>query len=257
MQEPFMTKEFCDMMNRFIQLKYIEGIPTFDGKRTYFWSNKKFDSIKKQYLVDENIKKPVKYFFIKQPATHEESFKSYHKHFRNQLRKAKKQNLILEIYEIPDAEKIRSCYDLYKQNIERLNGVYFPFEFFQAICDLSYSQICAVKKDDEIVSIALLLGNLLFIQASNAHGRQLCANNLLYDSFYQNFENEMFFLGTSFSGSGHYRFKKHSGAKPIPVAPTTIDLISSLSFLRKSKFIKKILSKITNNKKIFKYFFPY
>ena len=68
-QQPFMQSEFCQMLEEFIPIKYINEVPTFNGKRTFFWSTIKFDSVKLQYLISNSLDKPLKYFFIKFPQS--------------------------------------------------------------------------------------------------------------------------------------------------------------------------------------------
>ena len=255
MQEPFMDPEFCNILSKYVPLKRVGGIPTFNGKRTFFWSSVKFARIGQQFLVGENITKPVTYFFTKYSMPYEETIKSYHQSFRNQVRKAIKNNLIAAVYNTPGLELIKTCYRIYDENIKRLNSLSFPYEFFYDLCKLSYAQLYVVKNDQAIVSFGLLLGNFLYLQASTKKGRDLCANNLLYDTIYRNFENRILFLGTSISNSGHFRFKINSGAKPLPAAPTKLDLIRYLGrfkILRNNKFFGFIARKI-DSKEILKY----
>ena len=50
MHKPFVTEEFVNMLSKYVKIKYINDIPTING-RTYFWANKKFEGVKKQSVV--------------------------------------------------------------------------------------------------------------------------------------------------------------------------------------------------------------
>ena len=256
--EPFTTPEFCKILNNYTKLNYIFGIPTFNGKRTFFYSLTQFKGIKQQYLISEKVKKPIKYFFIKYSLPYEQTLKQYHKHFRNQLRKSLK-NKDLQVKDIVNNKLnyIDSCYSLYCENMKALNTFSFPYDFFCNLCKLSYSRLIIIQHKHKIISFGLLLGNVLFIQSSNLEGHKMCANNLLYDYIYKLYENKIIFMGTSFPNSGQYRFKINSGATPIPIKSQEFSLFLYLPTYFRNNLIIGFLLRQINNRKMLPYFLPY
>jgi hypothetical protein len=92
--DPFVTNEFINMLSKYVEIKRIKGIPTING-RTYFWANKKFEDVKKQYVIGGNKTSPKSYF-VKYPCNYEETYLNYARDFKNHLKKSKGK-LALEI----------------------------------------------------------------------------------------------------------------------------------------------------------------
>ncbi|MFZ5341505.1 MAG: hypothetical protein ACOZBL_02930, partial [Patescibacteria group bacterium] len=104
-----------------------------------------------------NFNKPNKYFFIKPPISYKKIFKNYHIHFRNQVRKAQKNNLQFRTINNPDQKIIERCYKIYDENMYNLNTFSFNFDFFKDISTLSFSFYIVVEKNNEIISFGLML----------------------------------------------------------------------------------------------------
>lgn len=250
-EDAFLQKEFCDVLSRFLPIQYVNGIPTLHGK-SFFWSEHKYEGLKKQYLVGARsyeATKPRSFFFVKYPSSYEQTYKTYDESFRNHVVRAQKKGLSCFIEKSPKEIDVMKAYELYDKRMELFGSLSVSYEFFQQLCLLSYSTLFFVKKDGNTVAFTLMLGNVLFFIASNNFGNKLYANNFLYDSLYQYFENEKIFLGLA-SAPGLFAFKKKSGAIPVPSYATQIDWIMKLSnFPRIRKwlgyFVRKLPKKFT------------
>jgi len=128
--------------------------------------------------------------------------------------------------------------------MERVCSIHFPKEFFEGLSNMSFSKIISIKKNEELLSFGLLLGNNMYIQGSTKEGRRLCANNLLYDHLYQSFEKNKIFLGTSFKGTGHFHFKSNSGATPLPASPTGMDLMRIQKYFLHNMMVGKVAKRL-------------
>lgn len=208
------------MISSYLPISFVNAMPTINGERTYYWSQTQFQDIKRQFLVGGNSEKPALFYFIKEPSYLNDPSIEYHKHFRNQLRHAQKNNLYVEEYSSRPLDSVeRTCYSIYAEHTKRLRSFSFPKEFFHNLCLLTNSSLVIVQHDGEIISFGLCIGNVLFIQASTALGKRLCANNLLYDTIYRICRESRFFVGVSKYSSGHFHFKLCSGATPLPASP--------------------------------------
>lgn len=256
-QDPFLTSEFIEIIKKFEKIELINWIPTIDW-RTIFWSNQKYHNIDKQYLLNENIDQPSKYFYMKDEIPYEEVFKKYHMHFRNQVRKAEKNWLIYEIIDTPSIEQINQCYEIYDQNMSYLQTFSFDKTFFQLMCKISFGYLILIKLNNETVSFGLMLGNFLFIQSSTKQGKKLCANNMVYDTIFKICDNQKAYLWiSSINNKWLTLFKKNAWLIWIPAKATFFDLSQHMpGFLRHNKLVWFILRSI-DKKKILKHVLPY
>lgn len=258
-QDPFTNKEFIKVLMDYVKINYINDCPTFNGK-TFFWSTKYYSDIKCQYLLNKSDKnkKSYKLFFLKHPESYQESYNKYTKNFRNAVNKSKKQALILEIISDPSIEMINSCYAIYQKNMDILKTFSFSREFFQKVCRLSYSRLWVVRKNDQTVSFALMLSNLMFIQSSNHLGKEICANNFLYDSLLKEMAHNYIFFGiASKNNSGLFKFKVDAGFDVWSAAETKFDIFQHIPSFLRNNFIAWFFLKFINKDKLIKYCLPY
>lgn len=255
-QDPFLTDEFIKCLSNFTKVDYKNNIPNINSK-TFFWSTKKFEDIKTQYILDEKINNPKKYFFLK-TENYNIISSNYHKKFRNQLKKALSNDLKFEIVFNPSRENIKNCYNIYDANMAKIGTFSFDFNFFASILNISYAYLILIKKEKDILSFGLMLGNFLFLQSSTDVGKKLCSNNLLYDKLFSYFDENSVFTGiASKNNEGLFRFKKQSGQEYIPAKATNFDFTDYIpKKFRHNKFISFILRRI-DKKKTLKYVLPY
>lgn len=256
-QDPFLEKDFVTMLKKYTRVTLINWIPTIHGK-TFFWSTKKYDGIKKQYCLDENIRNAKMFFYVKYPCPYTETFKNYHKHFRNQVKKAQTNNLSCEIIEKANKTLIDECYVIYDSNMKKRQASSIALESFTSLATLPYAYFMLIRFENTLVSFWLILGNLLFIQSSTEKGKLLCASNFLYDRLLYTFENKPVFIGiASKNNTGLNRFKKQAGLTPIPAKATFFDINNHIpKFFRHKKFVGYIL-RVFFGKKTLKNVLPY
>ena len=256
-QEPFLTQEFCSLLSSHLPLTYIQGIPTINGK-TFFWSTEKFEGIKKQYLVGENLTNAKKSFFVHDPRPYIFSFRAYAPAFRNKLRRAQKNNLVFRLQNQPAQNIIADCYRIYDANMAKIRTFSFAPEFFGSLFSLPFTRLLTVSRQNELLAFGLMLGNLLFIQSSSPLGKSLGANNLLYDELFKLLENQTIFSGIAGkSNVGLYAFKLHAGLRPIPAQPSYFDPIYYIpKFLRHNALAGWVVRSM-DKKKILPYVLPY
>ena len=214
LHKPFVTEEFVEMISKYAKVKHINNIPTING-RTYFWANKKFEGVKKQYIVGGEKSSPKKYF-VKFPSNYEETYKNYKKFFRKSLKQSQK-TLKLEVK--TSVEDPRVHYKIYKDVMIRNNTFVFPFSFFKDAMNLSFAKIYEARLDDKVIAFSLMLYKNLFFQFALSDFFNHRPNQFLLDAIYKDFENEFVYLGTSFANSGHHRFKEASTARPMNCSP--------------------------------------
>ena len=258
-QDPFTDREFIEILRDYVKINYIHDCPTFNGK-TFFWSTNYYQDIKRQYRLDGNNKNKDahKLFFLKLPESYQAACNKYSKNFRNAVNKSKKNHLILEIIDKPSIELLNNCYRIYQENMNFLRTFSFSSEFFQKLCGLSYSRLWLIKKDNQIISFALMLGNLMFIQSSNHLGKENCANNFLYDSLLKKMENNYIFFGVaSKNNSGLFKFKLDAGLDTWLANETQFDIFQHLPVFFRDNFIAWYFLKFINKDKIIKYCLPY
>lgn len=256
-QEPFLTTDFVSILRKHAKVTYIKGVPTIGGK-TFFWSTKTYPDIKKQYVIGPPNNYSHKHFYLMPPLPYAEIRMRYHKHFKNQLRKA--QTLKLQFAgPIPIApDTIQECYRIYDANMLRIGTFSFSYQFFEDVITLPYAETYVVSAGTHIVAFGIMLGNLLFIQSSTDGGRAYCANNLFYDRIFQTFQEHPVFMGmSSESNYGLSHFKKEAGLLPIPAEETFFDFTRHApTFLRHNKLVGWVMRKI-NSRIALAYLLPY
>jgi hypothetical protein len=212
--DPFVTNEFINMLSKYVEIKRIKGIPTING-RTYFWANKKFEDVKKQYVIGGNKTSPKSYF-VKYPCNYEETYFNYARDFKNHLKKSKGK-LALEIKN--NSNNIDGYYEIYRETMKRNNSFIFKKSFIKDILSLSYCKIYEISYENRVIAFSAMLNKNVFMTCSSKEGLKHRPNQFLLDAMYKDNENQFVYLGTSFTNSGHQAFKEHSGAISINCSP--------------------------------------
>ena len=256
-QDPFIDSEFVQMLDKYLTLNQHRSVPTI-GKKTFFWSTRRFPDVPKQYLLDSNFKNPRKYFYIKEACTYEETVRNYSKGFKKNLRAARNKGLSYVWLNTPDEATIKRCYEIYDQNMARKHTYSFDFDFFRSVVTVSYATTLLVSLDDEIVSFGIQLGNFGFIQSSTEQGRKLKANYFLYDRCFRKFEHQVFFAGiASTNNQGLARFKEQAGLIRVPAASVPPDYTHIfIETFRHSRIAGRIL-RLINKRRLLGLALPY
>ena len=256
-QEPFLTPEFYSLLSSYLPLTYVHGIPTINGK-TFFWSTQKFEGIKKQYLIGENLRNAKKSFFVQDPKPYVQTLKAYAPGFRNKIRKAQKNKLIFRMENQPSLNQITECYRIYDANMVKIMTFSFSPEFFSSLFTLPFVNLLTVSRPNELLAFGLMLGNLLFIQSSSPLGKSLGANNLLYDELFKLLQNQTIFSGIAGkSNVGLYAFKMHAGLRPIPAQPSYFDPVYFIPKFLRHNALAGWAVRLIDKQKILPYVLPY
>lgn len=214
-QGPFITDEFCAMLGYFTKVTKIGDAPVIFGHKTFYWADTVYPNVKAQFIMGKPEHTSPFFYFIQKPGTIAERRTRYNKRFREYAQTAMV-NLDVSIEKVTDKELTQKLYALYIETIERLGSVAFPYVFFEKILGLSYAFAIIARKDGEPCACGIMLGNSLFIQASNALGYEESANYAVYDAMYSLYEDDYIFTGVTIR-EGHTSFKYRSGATPYHV----------------------------------------
>ncbi len=175
--------------------------------------------------------------------SYEEAVKNYKHSFKEGLRQSTKYDLSAEIPKRIDENVISKVYNIYANQMKRLNSYMFPKSFFNEFIKLNGSLLFLVYYEDKIASYAFCFENKENLYISIAGGHEdyfkFRINNKLYDSIikYACDKSLNIHFGIGIFGSGYQKFKENAGAINYKCE----------RFPNDEKFIK-IISRIINTK---------
>ncbi len=198
------------MLGTFTKVTKIGDAPVIFGHKTFYWADTIYPDVPLQFVMGDPEYTSPFFYFIQRPGTLSQRRARYHKRFR-EYALAALQKVDMSVERVTEEAEIRKLYDLYVETINRLGSVTFPYLFFKKILELSYAYAIIARVNNEPCACGIMLGNSLFIQASNEIGYKHSANYAVYDTMYSLYENDYIFTGVTIR-EGHTSFKYRSGA---------------------------------------------
>ncbi len=255
-QGPFVTDEFCALLGTFTKVTKIGEAPVIFGHKTFYWSDTVYPDIPLQFIMGKPENTSPFFYFIQHPGTINERRDRYHKRFR-EYALAALQKVDMSVERVISETDMQKLYALYTETIDRLGSIKFPYVFFKKILELSYAYAVIARVNGEPCACGIMLGNSLFIQASNEVGYKHSANYAVYDTMYSLYGNDYIFTGVTIQ-EGHTSFKYRSGATPYHVGVIDHTWYADLFGLPPiAKMYEFYLRNIVNEKKRAAMLLPY
>ncbi|GIX07387.1 MAG: hypothetical protein KatS3mg115_1790 [Candidatus Poribacteria bacterium] len=122
--------------------------------------------------------------YLALPERPEELWRSVKGSVRTDVRKAQKRGV--NVREATKEKDVQACYRLYVETMSRLGGLAKPLRMVAALSRPPLGQLWIAEREGRAIAalLALVLADriTIWLNASNAEGRQLAANHLLYYS---------------------------------------------------------------------------
>jgi hypothetical protein len=201
---------------------------------------------KKQSLIEYSL-------ITKKP--YEQIKDSYMRSFYDGLNQSKKYSLSMSIIDKYDQEIISKVYEVYKEQIKRLNSFVFPKYFFEEFMKLKHSFLMTIEHKKEIAAYVFCIkykDNLYSsIGGSNYEFFKFRVNNRKYDEIikYSCENNLNIHDGVGIKDSGYQIFKSNAGyiGYKCERYPDDENLLKFFMPITKSKPYGMILSHLSNN----------
>jgi FemAB-related protein (PEP-CTERM system-associated) len=157
-------------------------------------------------------------------ASAEEQWKRFDAKLRNQIRKAEKSNLTVQI---GGRAEIEGFYRVFARNMRDLGTPVYARGLFERVLATfpDTTRVFLVQHGDTVVAGGIAMGYRGIIEvpwaASHRDYLSMCPNNLLYWSIMQYAIKEGYRqldFGRSTPGEGPYKFKAQWGAQPVPLS---------------------------------------
>jgi lipid II:glycine glycyltransferase (peptidoglycan interpeptide bridge formation enzyme) len=146
--------------------------------------NKDFSKLKKKILSFGFSENPMKAHIISELTNEEDFWKRFHKHTRNDIRKAKKCGLKLK--RIENIKDLRKFYSLYTKEMKNFGTPQHSFNFFRNCFEILKRDFFGLNcyKDKKLISSIILFveedyGYVSF-NVSNPNFRNLRPNDIIY-----------------------------------------------------------------------------
>lgn len=220
----YLSKEWAELINSIngeISVLEINGntIPIYKGKITAGWHSYSKEEV--QQLRDRNIavsiiqdcKDGMINYSVIPKISYCTAFSKYHKKFRNLVNKSREFDL--KINREPDFKEL---YNIYSQNMKRLNSPKLPMKFFENALSFKEASALSIEYNNKKIAGCLIFENKENVYLSFAFSLNeyffTKPNNALYDYIikYSLQQNKNIHLGMGIEGSGYEKFKEETGA---------------------------------------------
>ena len=156
---------------RYIEIRLTNSEKNFEKTR---------EILKKNNFVEEISKQQ----FITKLSSAEEMWKKFHKHTRNDIRKAQKSDLVLKKIESP--KEIKEFYKLYLREMKNFGTPQHSFKFFRNLFNIMGMKTLGLNcyKEKKLIGSLIFIHSLkkghVIVNVSKSNYRKFRPNDLLY-----------------------------------------------------------------------------